>query len=417
MEVSTERPPAHGGRRGTVAEVQNDGVDRLERSSEVSGGLAGDEPVRGAVEAVAADAELLSPLPRHGVGVGVLGERLVECGVEDRHLRHAREQPAGHRETLEVGRVVQWGQRRPAPRSPRPGRRRPAQAAENRSPPCTTRCPTAASSAASSGGPWASKASSAARSAASWDGRGRSRRCFSPSAPRWVRIPVLAEESAIRSATPEPWVCPLSPSTRLYFSDEDPALMTSTSAVTCRLGGSGRRLLGSSGQLGLDRGDGDGVDDVADRGASGEVVDRLAQPLQHRADRDRAGRALHRLVGVVAGVEVGEDEDGGPPGDGGVRQLGPGHGGVDRGVVLDGPLDQQLGRAVADQRRGRRDLLHVAARSGAAGRVGQHRHPRLDAERRRGGRRGDGDVSELLGGRVGVDRAVAVDEHLVLAGT
>ena len=32
-------------------------------------------------------------------------------------------------------------------------------------------------------------------------------------------------------------------------------------------------------------------------------------------------------------------------------------------------------------------------------------------------RRGDRDVGELLGGRVGVDRAVAVDEHLVLAGT
>ena len=78
---------------------------------------------------------------------------------------------------------------------------------------------------------------------------------------------------------------------------------------------------GIVGPLGLDGGDGHGVDDVGDQGAAGQVVDRLAQALEDRPDGDRVGRALHRLVGVVAGVEVGEDEHGGPAGDLAVGQL------------------------------------------------------------------------------------------------
>ena len=35
---------------------------------------------------------------------------------------------------------------------------------------------------------------------------------------------------------------------------------------------------------GLDRGDGDRVDDVVHRGATGEIVDRLAQALEDRPD-------------------------------------------------------------------------------------------------------------------------------------
>ena len=94
--------------------------------------------------------------------------------------------------------------------------------------------------------------------------------------------------------------------------------------------------------LRLDRGDGDGVDDVLDQRAAGQVVDRLAQALQHRADRDGAGAALHRLVGVVAGVEVGEDQHRRPAGHRGVRHLGGRDRRLDRGVVLDRPLDQQV---------------------------------------------------------------------------
>lgn len=63
---------------------------------------------------------------------------------------------------------------------------------------------------------------------------------------------------------------------------------------------------GGRGALRLDRGDRHGGDDVLHQRAAREVVDRLAQTLEHRADRDGARRALHGLVRVVARVEVGK---------------------------------------------------------------------------------------------------------------
>ena len=87
--------------------------------------------------------------------------------------------------------------------------------------------------------------------------------------------------------------------------------------------------------------------------------------------------------------------------------------GVDRGVVLDGPVDRQVRAALLDQRGGAH-LVDVGARAGPAGRVRQHRHARVDAEPgHRVGRR-DGDVGQLLGGGVGDDSAVAVHQHPVL---
>ena len=165
--------------------------------------------------------------------------------------------------------------------------------------------------------------------------------------------------------------------------------------------------------LGLDGGDGHGVDDVGDQGAPGQVVDRLAQALEDRPDGDRVGRALHRLVGVVAGVEVGEHEHGGPAGDLAVGQLGAGDRWVDGRVVLDRPLDQEVGPALPGDRGGLADLLDVAARARLAGRVGEQGDPRLDAELGGRARRGDRDVGQLLGVGVGDHRAVAVDQHPV----
>ena len=87
---------------------------------------------------------------------------------------------------------------------------------------------------------------------------------------------------------------------------------------------------------------------------------------------------------------------------------------VDRRVVLDRALDRQVRAALADQRGRGGHLVDVGARAGRAGRVRQHRHPRLDAERGRGVGRLDSAMSASCGGvRVGVDRAVAVDQHPV----
>ncbi len=169
-----------------------------------------------------------------------------------------------------------------------------------------------------------------------------------------------------------------------------------------------------AGVLGLDRRDGDGVDDVLDEGAPGQVVDRLAQTLQDRADGDGAGRALHGLAGVVAGVEVGEDQHAGLPRDLGVGQLGGGDGRLHGRVVLDRTLDLQVRPARAGPARWpSRTLSTSAPRPGRTRGVRQHRDPRLHAELRRRTGRLDGDVRELLGVRVRVDRAVAVDQHLV----
>jgi len=42
-------------------------------------------------------------------------------------------------------------------------------------------------------------------------------------------------------------------------------------------------------RLGLDRGDGDSIDNIGDRTAPAEIVDRLVQTLENRADRDGIG--------------------------------------------------------------------------------------------------------------------------------
>src|SRR5215218_9505140 len=279
--------------------------------------------------------------------------------------------------------------------------------AVSRSPPCTTRWPMPARSPM--GSPEVSNAAKTRSNPSEWSATRSSTTSGSPSPARWVS---RAPTSPIRSTSPEastfasrsagapPWGSPdpSGISNSWYLIDDDPVLTTSTLGMLVD-------------PLGLDGGDGHGVDDVGDGGPAGQVVDRLAQPLEDRADGDRVGRALHRLVGVVAGVEVGEHEHGGPAGDLAVGQLGPGDLGVDGRVVLDRPLDQEVGPALTGDGGGLPDLVDVAARARLAGRVGEHGHPRLDAELGGRARRGDRDVGQLLGVGVGHHGAVAVDQH------
>ena len=238
------------------------------------------------------------------------------------------------------------------------------------------------------------------RSASPWSGIGPRRSMVSP--------PILCVHPPLAFADPldQPGGdggARASGSTSWYFIDDEPELITSTSSSH-----------DSSRALGLDRGDRDGVDDVGDQRTAGQVVDRLAQPLQHRADRDRPGAALHCLVGVVAGVEVREDQHRRPAGHRRVGQLRGGHRRHPTAASYwIGPSTSRSGRRSAHQIGGRADLVHVGAGARVAGRVRQHRHPRVDAELRRGRRRRDRDVGQLLGARVGIHRAVAVDQHLV----
>src|ERR1700757_176967 len=98
------------------------------------------------------------------------------------------------------------------------------------------------------------------------------------------------EPSPICSTLPLARATPESGSNSWNFRDDEPELITNT-------------LIAIADALCLDCGDGNGVHDVFDQRTPGQIVHRFAQPLQHRADRDRPGAALHRLVGVVTGIE------------------------------------------------------------------------------------------------------------------
>src|SRR5919112_2602580 len=243
------------------------------------------------------------------------------------------------------------------------------------SPPWTTRWPIPARSVI--GPPVISKAAKIRSKPSEWSATRSSTTSGSASPARWVSFDPA---SPIRSTSPEANAFGPSISKSWYLMDEEPVLTT--------------RTLGILDPLGLDGGDGHGVDDVGDQRPPGQVVDRLAQPLEDRPDGHRPGRPLDRLVGVVAGVEVGEHEHRGPAGDLAVGQLGAGHRRVDGRVVLDRPPDEQVRPAFAGDGGGLADLVDVAARPPLAGRVGQHGHPGLDAELGGRGRRGHGDVGQ-----------------------
>jgi hypothetical protein len=98
------------GRAGPVAQVQGDQVELAGRAAQVLGRLAADVGMGGAVEAVAADAQLAGKVGGQGVAVGAGWHRLVEGGVEHGHLRGLGEAGHGDPDAEQVGRVVQRGQ-------------------------------------------------------------------------------------------------------------------------------------------------------------------------------------------------------------------------------------------------------------------------------------------------------------------
>merc|ERR1711969_523625 len=214
---------------------------------------------------------------------------------------------------------------------------------KNRAPPCTTRWPTAIGGSSSSDGPCSAKARIIRSKPAVWSGM-RSVRVevalrtagAGPSSAKKKTVCVAEPDSSpMRSTSPAASTFSAAMSISWYLNDDEPLLMTRTGVISLPLRLNGR--------------DRDGVDDVLHEGTAREVVDRLLQSLQHRADRDGAGRALHRLIGVVAGVEVGEDEDRGPAGDLRPRELGGSHGRIGGGVVLNRSLHEQFRGTLAHE--------------------------------------------------------------------
>ena len=98
------------GRARAVPQMEGDQVQGLRRVAEEFGGAPGDVGVRGPVEAVAAHAMDVVKIAREGVAEGVGRHRLVESGVEDRHLRHPRERRECGLDPLEVAGVLQRGE-------------------------------------------------------------------------------------------------------------------------------------------------------------------------------------------------------------------------------------------------------------------------------------------------------------------
>ncbi|SUG14085.1 Uncharacterised protein [Salmonella enterica subsp. arizonae] len=150
----------------------------------------------------------------------------------------------------------------------------------------------------------------------------------------------------------------------------------------------------------LDRRQGDGVDDIVNQRATGQVVHRLAHTLQHRPDGDQVGRTLYRFVGGVTGVQIREDEHGSATSNRRVRRFGFRYVSHDRGVVLQRTVDHQVRTFFLRQTRRFAYFLYIAARARGAGGVGKHRYTRFDTEGNGGIRRLNRDFCQLFCGRV-----------------
>jgi hypothetical protein len=105
--VSTERPWSMAHSEAPMPRWQETISSSPSGRLQDFGGLQRDVAVRGAVEAVAADAVLLVEVVGQAVEVGVGRQRLVEGGVEDGDLRHVGEHLHGHADAGHVDRVVQ----------------------------------------------------------------------------------------------------------------------------------------------------------------------------------------------------------------------------------------------------------------------------------------------------------------------
>ena len=111
MEVSTDLPPRIAVTEAPLPRWAITPSNSSDRKVQQRRGPVRDVFVRGAVEAVAADAVVGVELVRHGVAPGVLGQGAVEGGVEHGHLRHLRPLLGDGADAQHVGGVVQRGQR------------------------------------------------------------------------------------------------------------------------------------------------------------------------------------------------------------------------------------------------------------------------------------------------------------------
>ena len=155
-----------------------------------------------------------------------------------------------------------------------------------------------------------------------------------------------------------------------------------------------------------------GGDDVLHARAAREIAQRSRETLQHRPDRLRAAQVLGELVGDIAGIEIGEDEH--------IRasrdrsrflQLLCRDCGIHRRIGLQLAVDREARGATARNVEGSHHLVDVRVLRAAFGGKREQRDARLLTQDPPAAfRRREGDVGELLGRRVGVHRAIGVDQ-------
>lgn len=151
----------------------------------------------------------------------------------------------------------------------------------------------------------------------------------------------------------------------------------------------------------LNRSQRDGVDDIVNQCATGQVVNRLAHTLQHRPDGDQVGRTLYRFVGGVTGVQIGKMNTVARPATGEFGAL----------ISQRQPLPQR--RTAADRRSSGQDVFlrqtscfanffYVATSTRSPGGVGEHSNARFDTEGRSGISGLNRDFCQLFCGRIGL---------------
>src|SRR5690606_16551243 len=90
------------------------------------------------------------------------------------------------------------------------------------------------------------------------------------------------------------------------------------------------------------------VDHVPGAAAAGQIIRRLRQPLKERTDRRRAGEPLDQLVGDVAGIEIGKDENVRGTPHPRTRELACRDLRNERGIDLDVTVDREFRISLAD---------------------------------------------------------------------
>ncbi len=136
---------ADGRRRGAVSQVQDDLLHLCRVATQHGRRQPGDVLVRGAVEAVPPDLLFGGHRPVDRVGRGGRRQIAEERGVEDRHLRDAREGDHCLRDPVGVGRVVQRREPDEVADLARSTASSTITGSPKTAPPCTTRWPTATS--------------------------------------------------------------------------------------------------------------------------------------------------------------------------------------------------------------------------------------------------------------------------------